>query len=162
MNREKRKSFLIAKIRKLLIVTIFIHNVIMEWASNMFLSSNKLKSIESNESISFPSAETHACTFWRNLVTIVSEYWADFAHLFDIKYRQRKTSLNIYDCLWQCIGFYCLLLSSGTELIHKISNMTKSTNVPEIQGHWKADLNSLIYNRFLWLLLFRFPWRRNN
>lgn len=35
------------------IASIFIHNVITERESNMFLSSNKLKSIEWNESISF-------------------------------------------------------------------------------------------------------------
>jgi hypothetical protein len=35
------------------IASIFIHNVIIECDSNMFLSSNKLKSIERNESISF-------------------------------------------------------------------------------------------------------------
>lgn len=42
-------------VRKVLMVniaSIFVHNVITERASNMFLSSNKLKSIESNESIS--------------------------------------------------------------------------------------------------------------
>lgn len=56
IEKHKIFSFLIATTRKVLIVniaSIFIHNVIIECDSNMFLSSNKLKSIERNESISF-------------------------------------------------------------------------------------------------------------
>lgn len=104
---EKHEKFFSSDKKKVLIVniaSIFIHNVIIECDSNMFLSSNKLKSIEWNESISFfPLADTHA-VLSPYVIRWPLSVWIEL-NLLKFLSSTAQISLHIYDCLWWTLNF---------------------------------------------------------